>query len=59
MLFILDDGAELTIVRADPAKLEVLKKYTVAQSPTWAHPVIVRNRILIKDQTHLVLLGLD
>jgi len=28
-------------------------QYTVANSPTWAHPVILGNRILIKDETTL------
>jgi hypothetical protein len=28
-------------------------QYTVANSPTWAHPVVIGNRILIKDETTL------
>jgi hypothetical protein len=28
-------------------------EYTVADSETWAHPVVLGNRILIKDQTTL------
>ena len=28
-------------------------EYTVAESPTWAHPVVIGNRILIKDETTL------
>jgi len=59
LLFMLTDGAELTVARAEPARLEVLKKYTVARSPTWAHPVVMGNRVLIKDATTLTLLGLD
>jgi outer membrane protein assembly factor BamB len=59
LLFMLSDGAELTVARAEPARFEVLKQYTVAQSPTWAHPVFVGNRILIRDASNLALLGLD
>jgi outer membrane protein assembly factor BamB len=28
-------------------------QYTVANSPTWAHPVVIGNRILIKDESTL------
>ena len=28
-------------------------QYTVASSQTWAHPVVIGNRILIKDETTL------
>ena len=58
-LLLLTDGAELTIARSDPKNFEVLKKYSVADSPTWAHPVVVGNRVLIKDASSLALLGFD
>jgi len=57
LLFLLTDGAELLVARGDPKQFEVLKKYSVADSPTWAHPVIVGNRVLIKDASNLALLG--
>ena len=28
-----------------------MKEYQVASSPTWAHPVLLGNRILVKDKT--------
>jgi hypothetical protein len=34
---------------------EPLRKYSVADSPTWAHPVLVGHGILIKDATNLAL----
>jgi hypothetical protein len=49
----------LTVARNDPKQFEVLKKYSVADSPTWAHPVIVGNRMLIKDASSLALLSLE
>jgi len=58
-LFFLTDGAELIVARSDPKQFEVLKKYSVAETSTWAHPVIVGNRILIKDASSLALLRLD
>ena len=59
LLFLLTDAAELLVARGGPKQLEVLKKYTVAESPTWAHPVLVGNRILIKDASTLALLSLE
>jgi len=59
LLFLLTDAAELLVARSGPKQLEVLKKYTVAESPTWAHPVLVGNRILIKDASTLALLSLE
>jgi outer membrane protein assembly factor BamB len=32
-------------------------QYTVATSPTWAHPVVVGRRILVKDETSLISLA--
>jgi len=58
-LFLLTDAADLIVVRSDVKQFEVLKKYSVADSPTWAHPVILGNRILIKDVSSLALLSLD
>jgi outer membrane protein assembly factor BamB len=59
LLFTLSDTAELTVARTDPTKFDLVKKYTVTTSPTWAHPAIIGNRLLIKDEASLILLGLD
>ena len=58
-LLLLTDSAELIAVRRDAKQYEPVKKYSVADSPTWAHPVIVGNRILIKDASSLTLLSLE
>jgi outer membrane protein assembly factor BamB len=55
LLFLLDEGADLTIASTDAKKYEVLKKYSVAKSATWAHPAVVGNQILIKDYSSLTL----
>jgi len=47
------------VARADPNQFEVLKKYSVAESPTWAYPVLIGNRVLIKDASNLALLSLE
>jgi outer membrane protein assembly factor BamB len=59
LLFFLTNDAELIVARKSATAFEPLKKYTVAQSPTWAHPVVIGSRILIKDATTLALWGLE
>ena len=49
LLFALEDDAEFVVARADAAKFEPLKRYTVAQSATWAQPVISGNRVFVRD----------
>lgn len=58
-LFLLTDGAELIVARSDAKQFEVLKKYSVADSPTWAHPVVVGKTILVKDVSNLALLSVE
>jgi outer membrane protein assembly factor BamB len=55
LLFILKNDAELVIARPNPASFEVLRRYTVAETPTWAHPVIDGNRVFVKDAEKLTL----
>ena len=59
LLFLLTDSAELTVARQSVKGLEPIRKYTVADSPTWAHPVVLGNGILIKDATTLALWGIS
>jgi outer membrane protein assembly factor BamB len=51
----LEDDAELVVSRANPAKFEPLRRYTVAESATWAQPVVSGNRILVKDVSSVTL----
>jgi outer membrane protein assembly factor BamB len=55
LLFILKADAELVIARANPASFDVIRRYTVADSPTWAHPLVDGNRIFVKDADDLIL----
>lgn len=52
------DGNLIVAKRAGPSFLPV-KEYGVADSPTWAHPVILNKRILIKDKNTLALWSLE
>ena len=47
--FALENDGELDVIRASPAQFEVLKKYTVATTETWAQPVLSGQRVFIKD----------
>jgi outer membrane protein assembly factor BamB len=59
LLFLLKDDAELIVARANRTQFEPLRRYTVADSPTWAQPAISGNRIFIKDATSLTLWTVD
>ena len=40
---------ELVIARSDAVKFDVIKRYTVAETPIWAYPVPAGRGVLIKD----------
>jgi outer membrane protein assembly factor BamB len=44
---------ELVIVRRDATRFDPIKRYTVAESPVWAHPVPAGRGVLIKDAEKL------
>jgi outer membrane protein assembly factor BamB len=52
-LLVLTNEARLIVVPVSAKEYIAAAEYTVAQSPTWAHPVVIGNRILIKDETSL------
>jgi outer membrane protein assembly factor BamB len=55
LLFLLKDDAELIVAKASVAGFEPVKRYTVADSATWAQPTIAGNRIFVKDTSSLAL----
>jgi outer membrane protein assembly factor BamB len=59
VLFLLKNDAELIIAKAGKERFEVVRQYSVAESPTWAHPVVLGNRVLIKDKSTLALWTLE
>jgi outer membrane protein assembly factor BamB len=44
---------ELLVLEAGGAAFKLLKKYTVADSPTWAHVAVVDDGLLVKDERSL------
>ena len=55
LLFLLNNDAELIVARANRKRFDPIVRYTVADSPTWAQPVISGNRVFIKDAGTLAL----
>ena len=53
VLFMLTNEAKLLVLPSMAKDFTPVAEYTVAESPTWAHPLVVGNRILIKDETTL------
>src|SRR5687768_17741206 len=53
VLLLLTNEANLIVLPADAREYTPVAQYSVADSPTWAHPVVMGNRILIKDLTTL------
>jgi len=56
VLFLLDTDGSLTIAAADASGWKPLRKWSVAQSATWAHPVVVDSGVLVKDVDTLAFL---
>ncbi|MEO8679879.1 MAG: PQQ-binding-like beta-propeller repeat protein [Vicinamibacterales bacterium] len=59
LLLLLDDDAELIVARSNRSGFEPLKRYTVANSETWAQPTVSGNRVFIKDVTSISLWTLN
>jgi outer membrane protein assembly factor BamB len=49
----LTNDANLIVLPVNAKEYAPSVQYSVANSPTWAHPIVVGNRILIKDETTL------
>jgi hypothetical protein len=59
LIFMLNDDAELIVARSSRSGFEPIKRYTVADSATWAQPAITGNRFFVKDVTSLALWTLN
>ncbi len=57
LLFLLKDNAELIVARATGSGFEPLHQYEVADSSTYANPLMLAKGIVIKDNTALSLLS--
>jgi outer membrane protein assembly factor BamB len=59
LLLLLNDDGELIVARGSKSGFEPLKRYTVADSATWAQPAVSGHRIFVKDVTSLSLWTLN
>jgi outer membrane protein assembly factor BamB len=59
LIFSLTNDANLIVTSATDKAATPVKQYSIADSPTWAHPAIVGKNILIKDENALAMLGLE
>lgn len=59
-LLLLTNDAQLIVLPASAKEYAPAAQYTVANSPTWAHPVVAGpTRILVKDETTLASLSIE
>jgi hypothetical protein len=59
IVFSLGDDGELLVMRPDRAGMNVVRRYDIADSATWAQPAISGGRIYVKDLAHLTLWTVD
>ncbi len=52
-LLVQTTGGELRVFRASADRLDTVAEYKVADGPTWAHPAVAGDAILVKDKTHI------
>jgi hypothetical protein len=57
--FALDTLGELKVIRANPKQFDIVTRYDVADSPTWAQPVLSGQRVIIKDLSSVALWTLN
>jgi outer membrane protein assembly factor BamB len=53
LLLAVTTEGELVIARQNPKAFELVKRYTVAESPVWAHPAPAGRGVVIKDVSAL------
>ncbi len=54
-LFVLTNDSELIIFEPDGKAYSEITRYKVAETPTYAHPVIAGNRVFVKDQESMAM----
>lgn len=59
LVFSLEDDGELVVGRVSPTAFEPIRRYKVAETGTWTQPVILGNRVFVKDVSTLALWTLN
>ena len=50
MVMAMTTEGELVVMRANPKQFDLVKRYTIADSPVWAHPAPSGSGIVVKDE---------
>jgi hypothetical protein len=50
VLLALTTNSELVVFKPSRTGFEEVRRYDVAQSPTWAHPALAGSQIVVKDE---------
>ncbi len=58
-LFVLNERAELTVLDPRADTLRTVARYDVADTATWAHPIVTESGVVVKDATTLALLSFE
>ena len=58
-LLALTNEAKLAVIKINEKDYNPIIQYEVADSPTWAHPVLLGKRIIVKDNTTVYLWNLE
>ncbi len=54
-IFSLEDDGEMVVMKASRTAMNVVRRYQVAESATWAQPAISGGRVYVKDVSNLTL----
>ena len=58
-LIALTNKSEMVAFKPSAKSFEEVAKYKVAESPTWAPPILTGNRVLVKDLNSVILWTLE
>ncbi|MEQ1827495.1 MAG: PQQ-binding-like beta-propeller repeat protein [Pirellula sp.] len=54
LIVVVSEKGELVLLRADPEKLQELYKISVMDGKTWNHPVVVRDRLYLRNSEEAI-----
>ena len=57
-LLLLTTDGELIVLRRNPEKYDELRRYRLGTSPTWAHPALLGDAIVVRDAESIAVWGL-
>jgi outer membrane protein assembly factor BamB len=52
-LLVMTTEGEMLVLRRNPDKYEELRRYKLATSPTWAHPALLSDAVVVRDADSL------